>query len=79
MSDYKKMNCKAKHKIVSYMSKAYQNSRQRMTEYDSRDNRNHILYEGNRKLVGFADPDSEKYLRSAHEVIQSGFLQKHHR
>jgi len=77
MSDYKKMNCKAKYKFASCMREAYQNSHQKMTEYDSRDNRNHILYEGNRKLVEIADQDSKKYFPSAHEVMQSGFLQKH--
>ena len=79
MSDHKKTNCKTKYKIASYIGEVYRNSRQRIQVYDSTDNGNHILYEGGRGLLKLVDHNPEKCSPSAHEVIQGGFLQKHHR
>lgn len=79
MSDHKKTNCKTKNKIASYIGEVYQNDRQRIKDYDSTDNGNHILYEGGRRFIQLVDHNPEKCSPSAHEVIQGGFLQNHQR
>ena len=78
MLENNKMSYEAKLKLTAYMGEVYQKSKKRMDVYDyvCSDNRNNLLYEGDRNWIYVVDRCLKDCSASTRFIIRNEFLEK---
>lgn len=78
MLENNKMSYEAKLKLTAYMGEVYQKSKKRMDVYDyvCSDNRNNLLYEGDRNWICVVDRCLKDCSASTRFIIRNEFLEK---